>query len=64
MEEGSLIALIGIGFRTTDIVVVEIKANGSFTPKAKHRDIRQAFKIKTGGADLNEFHKNLQCSSQ
>lgn len=70
MTEGSLIGLIDIGFRTTDFVVVEIKGNGAFTPKAKlsgtvddgvvnlHRDIRQAFKTKTGGADLNEFHLN------
>lgn len=68
MDEGSLIALIDIGFRTTDFVVVEIQENGSFSPMAKlsgtidegvvnlHRDIRQAYKTKTGGADLNEFH--------
>lgn len=68
MSEGSLIGLIDIGFRTTDFVVVEIQENGSFIPKIKlsgtvddgvinlHRDIRQAYKVKTGGADLNEFH--------
>ena len=67
MNENSLIALIDIGFRTTDYVVVEMQENGSFTPIAKlsgtidegvvnlHRDIRQAFKTNTGGADLNEF---------
>ncbi|WP_067729906.1 ParM/StbA family protein [Oceanobacillus damuensis] len=67
MKESSLIALIDIGFRTTDFVVVEIQENGSFIPMAKlsgtvdegvinlHRDIRQAYKVQTGGADLNEF---------
>lgn len=70
MKEGSIIGLIDIGFRTTDFVVVEILKNGAFAPKAKlsgtvddgvvnlHRDIRQAFKVKSGGADLNEFHLN------
>lgn len=70
MIPGSLIALIDIGFRTTDYVVVEIQENGSFAPKAKlsgtvdhgvvnlHRDVRQAFKAKSGGADLNEFFLN------
>lgn len=70
MGENSLIALIDIGFRTTDYVVVEMQGNGSFVPIAKlsgtvdegtvnlHRDIRQAFKAKTGGADLNEFYIN------
>ncbi|GAB3051234.1 ParM/StbA family protein [Virgibacillus ainsalahensis] len=68
MEEGNLIALIDIGFRTTDFVVVEMQENGAFVPKAKlsgtvdegvinlHRDIRQVFKTKAGGADLNEFN--------
>lgn len=70
MQKGSLIGLIDIGFRTTDFVVVEIQANGAFVPKVKlsgtvddgminlHRDIRQEFKQKTGGADLNEFFLN------
>lgn len=68
MKEGTLIALIDIGFRTTDFVVVEIQQGGSFIPKVKlsgtvdegvinlYRDIRQAFKIQTGGADINEFY--------
>lgn len=68
MGEGTLIGLIDIGFRTTDFVVVEMKNGGAFKPIAKlsgtvdegvvnlHRDIRQAFKTKSGGADLNEFH--------
>lgn len=70
MTQGSIVALIDIGFRTTDFVVVEIQSNGSFIPKAKlsgtvddgvinlHRDVRQAFKTETGGADLNEFFLN------
>lgn len=70
MHEGSMVGLIDIGFRTTDFVVVEIQKNGSFIPKTKlsgtidegvinlHRDIRQAFKKETGGADLKEMHLN------
>lgn len=70
MHEGSLIGLIDIGFRTTDFVVVEIQKNGGFAPKAKlsgtvdegvinlHRDVRQAYKTETGGADLKEYHLN------
>lgn len=70
MTAGALIGLIDVGFRTTDFVVVEIQENGSFIPKAKlsgtiddgvinlHRDVRQAYKIKTGGADLNEYFLN------
>ncbi|KRG16827.1 hypothetical protein ACA29_02800 [Lederbergia galactosidilytica] len=70
MNNGALIGLIDIGFRTTDFVVVEIQVNNAFTPKTKlsgtiddgvinlTRDIRQAFKIQTGGADLNEFYLN------
>lgn len=70
MNEGALIGLIDIGYRTTDFVVVEIQANNGFMPKTKlsgtiddgvinlTRDIRQAFKVQTGGADLNEFHLN------
>jgi len=68
MHQGSLIGLIDIGFRTTDFVVVEIQENGSFVPKAKlsgtvddgvnnlYRDIRQAYKTQTGGADLSEHY--------
>ncbi|MDA6131482.1 hypothetical protein OSK38_29450, partial [Escherichia coli] len=64
------ISLIDIGYRTTDFVVVEIQVNKGFMPKTKlsgtiddgvinlTRDIRQAFKVQTGGADLNEFHLN------
>jgi plasmid segregation protein ParM len=70
MNQGSLIGLIDIGFRTTDFVVVEIQENGSFVPKAKlsgtvddgvnnlYRDIRQSFKTQTGGADLSELYIN------
>lgn len=67
MKEGALIALIDIGFRTTDYVTVELQAGGAFTPVARlsgtveegivnmHRDLRQAFKEQSGGADLTEF---------
>lgn len=68
MRRGSLIALIDIGFRTTDFVVVEMQDGGVFVPKTKlsgtidegvvnlYRDIRQAYKDMTGGADLNESY--------
>lgn len=68
MRENNMIALIDIGFRTTDFTVVEVKEDKSFIPNIKlsgtldsgvvnlHRHIRQFFKSKTGGADLNEFH--------
>ncbi len=66
MHEGSLIALIDIGFRTTDFVVVEIQENGSFIPIAKHSgtvdegvinlhtSLQQVYKTNTGGSDLND----------
>lgn len=69
MEEGTLIALIDIGYRTTDFVVVEMNKNGSFRPRLDltntiddgvsnlHWDLEQSFKERTGGADLNEYHK-------
>lgn len=68
MDAGNLIGLIDIGFRTTDFVVIEIQEDSSFVPKVKlsgtidegvnnlHQQIKQYFKEKTGGADLNEFH--------
>lgn len=70
MKKGALIGLIDIGYRTTDFVVVEIQENNGFMPMTKlsgtiddgvinlTRDIRQAFKVQSGGADLNEFHLN------
>jgi plasmid segregation protein ParM len=68
METGNVIALIDIGFRTTDFIVVEIKEDKSFSPnlelsgtidngvRSLHQHIREYFKQETGGADLNEFH--------
>lgn len=68
MDAGNLIALIDIGFRTTDYVVVEIQEDSSFVPKVKlsgtiddgvinlHQQIKEYYKQATGGADLNEFH--------
>lgn len=68
MNAGNLIALIDIGFRTTDFVVVEMQEDSSFIPKVKlsgtiddgvvnlHQQIKQSYKQETGGADLNEFH--------
>lgn len=68
MDSGNLIALIDIGFRTTDYVVVELQEDSSFIPKVRlsgtidngvvnlHQQIKQVYKTKTGGADLNESH--------
>lgn len=68
MRAGNMIALVDIGFRTTDFTVVEIREDKSFIPNVKlsgtiesgvvdlHKQIRQYFKNQTGGADLNEFH--------
>lgn len=66
MTEGNLIALIDIGYRTTDFIVVEIQADGSFAPISKlsgtvdegvvnlHNGLHQAYKNQTGGSDLNQ----------
>lgn len=68
MDSGNLVALIDIGFRTTDFIVVEMQDDSSFVPKMKlsgtlddgvntlHQQIQQMFREKTGGADLNESH--------
>lgn len=68
MKKGILVGLVDIGFRTTDFVVVEMRQGGSFVPRAKlsgtvdegvvnlYRDIRQAYKTKTGGVDLSEMY--------
>lgn len=69
MHSGNLIALIDIGFRTTDYVVIEIQEDGSFIPQVRlsgtiddgvvnlHQQVEQAYRNRTGGADLNEYHK-------
>lgn len=69
MNTGNLIALIDIGFRTTDYVVIEIQEDSSFIPQVRlsgtiddgvvnlHQQVEQAYRHKTGGADLNEYHK-------
>src|SRR5690625_227200 len=68
MAKGKMMALIDVGFRTTDYVVVEIKKDGSFTPNVRlsgtldvgiinlHEEIKRYYKRETGGADLNESH--------
>lgn len=70
MREGALVALVDIGFRTTDFVVVEMNVNGSFELKERlsgtvdegavnlHRDIRLTYRDKAGGTDLKENHLN------
>src|SRR5699024_339840 len=69
MNEGTLIGLIDIGFRTTDFIVVEIQEDGSFVPRLSlsstidnlgvhklHHEIKMHFKNITEGADLTEYH--------
>lgn len=66
LEEGNTIALIDIGFRTTDICVVEMKDGGGFIPLLQYSEtvdqgvynlyenIKIAYQNKTGGSDLSE----------
>lgn len=66
MKEGKIIALIDVGFRTTDFVVVEINENRAFAPMAKlsgtveagivtlHEDIKSYYKRESKGSDLQE----------
>lgn len=68
MKSGNLIALIDIGFRTTDYIVIEIQDDGSFHPNTGlsgtidegvsglHYQVRQHYKSITGGSELNEYH--------
>lgn len=68
MHEGTLIALIDIGFRTTDVVVVEIRQDGSYRPhlglsqtidnigvNSLMDEIRKYYKAQTD-SDLSEYH--------
>ena len=66
MEKGNQIGIIDIGFRTTDICVVEMKGEGAFTPLLQfsetvdqgvvnlYENIKIAYQNKTGGSDLSE----------
>lgn len=67
MFNGSLIAMIDIGFRTTDIIVVEVKENGSIVPVNRYSTtlndlgmstLRQAiinkYEETTGGKKISE----------
>lgn len=66
MEEGNQIGIIDIGFRTTDICVVEMKEGGGFSPLLQfsetidqgvvnlYENIKIAYQNKTGGSDLSE----------
>lgn len=66
MEEGNQIGIIDIGFRTTDICVVEMKDGGGFRPLTQYSEtvdqgvvnlyenIKIAYQNKTGGSDLSE----------
>ncbi|MEC1158707.1 ParM/StbA family protein [Cytobacillus horneckiae] len=66
LKEGTLIAVIDIGFRTTDICVVEMKGHGGFIPLLPysdtidqgvinlHENIKRSYQDKTGGADISE----------
>lgn len=66
MEEGNQLGIIDIGFRTTDICVVEMKDGGGFVPLLQfsetidqgvynlYENIKIAYQNKTGGSDLSE----------
>lgn len=66
MEEGNQIGIIDIGFRTTDVCVVEMKKGGGFIPLLQYSEtidqgvynlyenIKIAYQNKTGGSDLSE----------
>ncbi|SOC21566.1 plasmid segregation actin-type ATPase ParM [Ureibacillus xyleni] len=66
MVEGNQIAVIDVGFRTTDVCVVEMKKGGGFRPLLAlcdtidigvvnlHDNIKTAYKDKTGGSNLSE----------
>jgi len=66
LQEGNQIGIIDIGFRTTDICVVEMKDGGGFTPLIPfsetidqgvvnlYENIKIAYQNRTGGSDLSE----------
>lgn len=66
MVEGSQVAVIDIGFRTTDICVVEMKQGGGFIPVLNlsdtldigvvnlYENVKSAYQDITGGAELSE----------
>lgn len=66
MKAGDNIALIDVGFRTTDYVVVEVKENGAFPPISKlsgtvdegintlYNGVKQIIKNITGGSEVSE----------
>lgn len=66
LREGNQIGIIDIGFRTTDVCVVEMREHGAFRilfPYSDtidqgvvnlHENIKVAYQNKTGGSDLSE----------
>lgn len=66
LEEGNQIAIIDVGFRTTDVCVVEMKGGGGFIPLLPfcetidqgvvnlYENIKIAYQNKTGGSDISE----------
>lgn len=66
MAEGNQIAVIDVGFRTTDVCVVEMKKGGGFRPLLAlcdtidigivnlHDNLKIAYKDKTGGSNLSD----------
>lgn len=66
LEEGNQIGIIDIGFRTTDICVVEMKEGGGFIPLLQYSEtidqgvvsfyenVKIAYQNRTGGSDLSE----------
>ncbi|MBA2176884.1 ParM/StbA family protein [Halobacillus locisalis] len=70
MQEGNQIAVIDIGFRTTDVCVIEMKAGGAFSTLFPLSDtidqgvvnlysnIRLAYQNKTGGSTISDAKIN------
>lgn len=66
MEEGNQLGIIDIGFRTTDVCVVEMQEGGGFIPLLQYSEtidqgvynlyenVKIAYQNKTGGSDLSE----------
>lgn len=66
LEEGNQLAIIDIGFRTTDVCVVEMKGKGAFSPLIQYSAtidqgvvnlyefIKKAYQEKTQGSDVSD----------
>lgn len=70
LQEGNQIAVIDIGYRTTDVCVVEMQEGGGFTPIMQfsetieqgvvnlHDAVKLSYQQKTNGSDLSENKLN------